>query len=274
MAFLPALAVGSFLNVMIYRLPLQLQYQWRNHAREWLNLPIPRDDESAPAPLGSSRSQCTHCLQTIAWYHNIPLVSYVGLRGKCAYCGQRISLRYPLVELLTAVTSVIVVWHFGWSSQTMAALLLTWTLIVLSFIDIDHHLLPDNIVLSVLWLGLLLSVIPVFSQPVAAIIGVAAGYLILWGVFWLFKLFTGKEGMGYGDFKLLALLGAWLGWHYLPQIILFSSLIGAVIGGGAVLLRRAKRHEPIPFGPYLALAGWIALLWGGEINAAYFAISG
>ncbi|MCK5356616.1 MAG: prepilin peptidase, partial [Methyloprofundus sp.] len=202
-------------------------------------------------------------------YQNIPLFSYLFLRGKCANCQTSISIRYPLVELLTGILSVVVAYQLGGHIATLFALLLTWVLVALSGIDIDHQLLPDNITLPMLWLGLFLSLFNVFTDPVSSIIGAMAGYLILWTIYWLFKLLTGKEGMGYGDFKLLALFGAWLGWQYLLLIILLSSLVGAIIGTSMIIFVQRDKNIPIPFGPYLAIAGWIALLWGSEINSLY-----
>ena len=200
---------------------------------------------------------------------NIPVISFLLLRGRCAACGQPISVRYPIVEATTGLLSLMVAWHFGVSWETVAALFLTWVLIALSLIDFDHQILPDSIVLPTLWLGLILSLFSVFSDAPAAIIGAVAGYLSLWSVFQLFRLITGKQGMGYGDFKLLAMFGAWLGWHSLFQIILLSSLVGAVVGLSLILFMGRDRSIPIPFGPYLATAGWISLLWGEQINSLY-----
>jgi leader peptidase (prepilin peptidase) / N-methyltransferase len=200
---------------------------------------------------------------------NIPIASYLWLRGKCSGCGAGISPRYPIIELVTALLSVAVAWHFGFGWQTAAGLLLTWSLISLTMIDFDHQLLPDSITLPLLWIGLICSLFGLFTDSHAAIIGALAGYLSLWSVYWLFKKVTGKEGMGFGDFKLLAMLGAWMGWQALPVIILLSSAVGAVIGIGLILLRGRDRNIPIPFGPYLAIAGWIALLWGEQITSAY-----
>jgi leader peptidase (prepilin peptidase) / N-methyltransferase len=267
------LLVGSFLNVVIYRLPVMMQKGWRKECTEYLGLstePLMEESFNLVLPL----SRCPGCNTPIKPYQNIPVISYIFLRGKCAKCKNPISLRYPIIEAFTALTSVIIAWHFGFTPQTGFALLLTWSLIALSFIDIDHQLLPDSITLPVLWLGLFLSLFGLFTDSHASIIGAIAGYLVLWGVFHLFKLLTGKEGMGYGDFKLLALFGAWLGWQYLPAIILLSSLVGAVIGIAMILFSRHDRNIPIPFGPYLAAAGWIALIWGADINQLYFKIAG
>ncbi|MDD1631300.1 MAG: A24 family peptidase, partial [Methylococcaceae bacterium] len=200
--------------------------------------------------------------------------SYLWLKGRCASCQQPISLRYPLVEALTAVVSIIVAWHFGYTPQAAFALGLTWVLIALTFIDLDHQLLPDNLTLPVLWLGLLLNLFSLYTDIQASVIGAIAGYMVLWLVYQLFKLVTGKEGMGYGDFKLLALFGAWLGWQYLPLIILLSSLVGALIGLSMIIIAKRDHNIPIPFGPYLAAAGWIALLWGNDLNQFYLATVG
>ncbi len=267
------LLVGSFLNVVIYRLPVMMQKNWRKDCQDYLGLEAEPQAEE-PFNLVFPLSRCPGCNTPIKPYQNIPVISYVFLRGKCAKCKNPISLRYPLIEAFTAATSFIIAWHFGFTPQTGFALLLTWSLIALSFIDIDHQLLPDSITLPVLWLGLLLSLFGLFTDSHASIIGAIAGYLVLWGVFHLFKLLTGKEGMGYGDFKLLALFGAWLGWQSLPAIILLSSLVGAVIGIAMIIFSRHDRNTPIPFGPYLAAAGWIALIWGADINQFYLKIAG
>ncbi len=230
--------------------------------------------EEEPFNLTFPLSRCPGCNTPIKPYQNIPVISYLFLKGQCATCGCRISMRYPIIEALTAVSSIIVAWHFGYTPQAAFALLLTWSLIALIFIDIDHQLLPDSITLPMLWLGLCLSLFNVFADAHASIIGAVAGYLALWAVFHLFKLATGKEGMGYGDFKLLALFGAWLGWQYLPIIILLSSLVGAVIGVGMIIFVKHDHNIPIPFGPYLAAAGWIALLWGNDLNQLYLTTVG
>jgi leader peptidase (prepilin peptidase) / N-methyltransferase len=267
------LLVGSFLNVVIYRLPVMMQKAWRKDCHDYLGL-VAEPQEQEPFNLVLPLSRCPGCNTPIKPYQNIPVISYVFLRGKCAKCKNPISLRYPIIEAFTALASVIIAWHFGFTPQTGFALLLTWSLIALSFIDIDHQLLPDSITLPVLWLGLFLSLFGFFTDSHASIIGAIAGYLVLWGVFQLFKLLTGKEGMGYGDFKLLALFGAWLGWQSLPAIILLSSLVGAVIGIAMIVFSRHERNTPIPFGPYLAAAGWIALIWGADINQLYMKMAG
>lgn len=270
---LVGLLVGSFLNVVIYRLPVMMQKSWRKDCQDYLGLNADLQTNE-PFNLVLPLSRCPGCNTPIKPYQNIPVISYVFLRGKCAKCKNPISLRYPLIEAFTAVTSFVIAWHFGFTPQTGFALLLTWSLIALSFIDIDHQLLPDSITLPALWLGLFLSVFDIFTDSHASIIGAIAGYLVLWGVFHLFKLLTGKEGMGYGDFKLLALFGAWLGWQSLPAIILLSSLVGAIIGIGMIIFSQHDRNTPIPFGPYLAAAGWIALIWGADINQFYLNIAG
>ena len=261
------LLVGSFLNVVIYRLPVMMNRQWKQECEEYLE--IDSEEQSSPFNLMLPLSRCPSCKTEIKSYQNIPVFSYLFLKGQCASCQTSISCRYPLIEAFTGLLSAIVAWHFGYSLALLFALLLTWSLIALSFIDIDHQLLPDSITLPVLWLGLFLSLFELYTDTQTSLIGAIAGYLSLWTVYQLFKLATGKEGMGFGDFKLLALLGAWLGWQYLPIIILISSLVGAVIGISMVILVKKDRHTPIPFGPYLAAAGWITLIWGEQINQVY-----
>lgn len=270
--FIIGLMVGSFLNVVIFRLPLMMNRTWRKECHEFLQL-APEPSEPAVNLLFPG-SHCPQCQTAIKAYQNIPILSFAVLRGKCAHCGHAISLRYPLIEALTGICSAMIAWHFGYGPALLWALILTWGLIAASFIDIDHQLLPDSITQPLLWLGLFLSLFPLYTDPSSSIIGAIAGYLTLWTVFQLFKLATGKEGMGYGDFKLLAVFGAWLGWQYLPIIILISSLVGAIIGIIRVILAKQDRNTPIPFGPYLATAGWIALLWGDEINQLYLHSSG
>ncbi len=266
------LLVGSFLNVVIYRLPVMMQASWRRDCHEFLQLPLAEETEVFNLMLPGSR--CPSCKTEIKAYQNIPVLSYLLLGGKCAHCGVTIAWRYPLIEAFTGLCSALVAWHFGYGLALPFSLLLTWSLIALSFIDIDQQLLPDSMTLPLVWLGLLLSVFGVFTDSHASIIGAVAGYLSLWSVYQLFKLLTGKEGMGYGDFKLLALFGAWLGWQYLPLIILLSSLVGAVVGVAMIVFRKHDAAKPIPFGPYLAMAGWLALMWGEEINALYLHASG
>ena len=266
--FVFGLLVGSFLNVVILRYPQRLMHDWRCQCRELLEIGGDDPDSSnAPPSLVVDRSHCPKCEARIAWYDNIPLISWLILRARCRACGERISLRYPLVELITAVLSVLVILQFGPSAQGLAALALTWTLIALTGIDFDHQLLPDQITLPLLWLGLILNLwLGLFVTLEEAVIGAVAGYGILWSVFQLFKLLTGKEGMGYGDFKLLGALGAWLGWAALPAIILIASLVGAIVGVLLIILARHGREVPIAFGPYLAAAGFVVLLYGDRIT--------
>ncbi|WAR44833.1 prepilin peptidase [Methylomonas rapida] len=265
--FVLGLLVGSFLNVVIYRLPVMMQRGWRRDCLEYLELPAEEQTEAFNLLWPGSR--CPVCKTEIKPYQNIPVFSYLWLRGKCAQCATPISPRYPLIEAFTAICSALVAWHFGYGLALLFGLVLTWSLIALSFIDIDHQLLPDSITLPMLWLGLFLSLFSIYTDSHASIVGAVAGYLSLWSVYHLFKLLTGKEGMGYGDFKLLAMLGAWMGWHYLPLIIILSSLVGAVIGIAMIVFRRCDAGQPIPFGPYLATAGWLALIWGDAINRLY-----
>ncbi len=267
------LAVGSFLNVVIHRLPQMLERGWKAECREYLGLEEDVSD-SEPLSLSKPRSRCPACGHAISALRNIPVISYLLLRGRCANCDTAIGVRYPLVELATAALSLAVAWHFGVTWQTLAGLIFTWVLVALAMIDLDTQLLPDQITLPFLWLGLFFNLFGVFTDLQSAVIGAIAGYLVLWVVFQLFRLLTGKEGMGFGDFKLLALFGAWFGWQTLPQIILIASVVGAVSGLGLILLRRHEQGNPIPFGPYLAVAGWIALLWGQQINQAYLRLSG
>jgi leader peptidase (prepilin peptidase)/N-methyltransferase len=315
-AFLLSLLVGSFLNVVIHRLPIMLDREWRAEAQQVLaeeassdapaapSSPLPaREPEQvslsfetpgavetpaeAPVPppatynLVTPRSACPHCGALIRAHQNIPVLSYLLLGGRCASCRARISPRYPAVELATALLSAAVAWRFGWHWQTLAALVLTWALIALTVIDYDHQILPDAITLPLLWLGLLLALAwrpglapPLPVSPASAIAGAAAGYFVLWAVYWLFKLVTGREGMGYGDFKLLAALGAWMGWQMLPVIILLSAASGAALGLALIVLRGRDRSHPMPFGPFLALAGWIAIMWGPQLVDGYLRYSG
>ena len=265
-ALLIALLVGSFLNVVIYRLPVMMQREWdamlKTEAGEAVE-PQPRFNLMTPG------SRCGHCGHQIRWYENIPVISWLLLRGRCSDCGTGISFRYPFVELLTGLSSAWIIWQFGLTVEGVALVLLTWALITLTFIDLDHHLLPDSITLPLLWLGLLINTQGVFTSLESAVYGAAAGYLILWSVYWLFKLLTGKEGMGYGDFKLLAAIGAWGGIKILPLVVLLSSVVGVILALLLIAFRRHQAQNPLPFGPYLAIAGWIALLWGEPIISAY-----
>ena len=242
-------------------------HEWRCQCRELLE--TGEEEEPAPPGLVLARSKCPGCSHQITAFENIPLLSYLFLRGKCSGCKQKISVRYPLVEALTGLAFMLVVWKFGITEQALYALVFTAFLVAMSGIDIDHQLLPDNMTLPLMWGGLLLSLNATYVDTVSSVIGAAAGYLVLWLIYHIFKIATGKEGMGYGDFKLLAAIGAWLGWQVLPQVILISSLVGAVTGILMLLFNRNRRGEPIPFGPFLATAGWIALIWGDEIRNAY-----
>ncbi|WP_275957828.1 prepilin peptidase [Rhabdochromatium marinum] len=283
------LLIGSFLNVVILRLPRIMELEWRRDCAELqasaasmaddqpqraAQAPAPSADDDQPLSLSRPASHCPACGHAIRAWENIPVLSYLLLRGRCSACHAPIALRYPLIESLTAVLSLMVVWQFGFSMQAAAALVFTWSMIALAVIDFDTQLLPDSITLPVLWLGLLLSLFGVFVEAETAIIGALAGYLSLWSVFQVFRLLTGREGMGRGDFKLLALFGAWMGWQALPQIILLSALPGALVGIALIALGRQQQRTPMPFGPFLAIAGWISLLWGATITDAYLRWSG
>ena len=259
--------IGSFLNVVILRVPPLLEYDWRCQCRELLDL----DPESANRPPGIvlSRSKCPACGHAIRAWENVPIVSYLVLRGKCSACTAPISIRYPAVELATAILFTVTLWHFGPTFQGATALALTACLVAMAGIDMDHQLLPDNLTLPLMWAGILLSLWSVHTDLESSIIGAMTGYLVLWSIYHLFRLLTGKEGMGYGDFKLLAALGAWLGWQMLPLIVLFSSVVGAVVGLALMGSGRLKRDKPMPFGPFIAAAGWIALIWGKQVLDFY-----
>ena len=272
LVFLFSLLIGSFLNVLVYRLPKMMHRDWEMQARQVLSLE--QADHEAIFNLVLPNSSCPHCGHENNALENIPLLSWLALGGKCSACRAPISTRYPLVELACGLISAYIAWHFGFTWQTAGMLLLSWSLLALSLIDADHQLLPDDLVLPMLWLGLILNSFNLFTSLPAALWGAVAGYLSLWSVYWLFKLLTGKEGMGHGDFKLLAMLGAWGGWQVLPLTILLSSLVGAVLGVILLKVRNAKTSTPLPFGPYLALAGWIALIWGDQITSAYLQIAG
>ena len=261
-----SLAIGSFLNVVIHRLPKMLERQWHDELAELNSQPRaskPRYNLVAP------RSQCPACGHQIRALENIPLVSYIALGGKCSACEARISPRYPLVEALTGVLSGYVAWRFGFTWTTAAALLFVWAMIALAFIDLDTFYLPDDITLPLIWAGLLVNSGGIFVDLQSAVMGAIAGYLVLWVVFWGYKFATGREGMGYGDFKLLAAIGAWLGWKMLPVVILLSSFVGAVVGISLIIFARHARNVPIPFGPYLVLGGLIALFWGDALVRYY-----
>lgn len=262
------LLVGSFLNVVIYRLPVMLDREWRADCRQLLDageVVKPTDRFNLLVPL----SHCPNCGHRVRAHENVPVLSYLLLKGRCAQCGWRIPLRYPLVELVTGGVSAVVAWHFGAGAAGVGALLLTWSLIALTFIDLDTQLLPDVITLPFLWLGLAFNLSATFASLTDAVLGAMLGYGLLWSVFQLFRLITGKEGMGFGDFKLLAMLGAWQGWQVLPVIVLLSSVVGAIVGTGLMLARGHDRNVPIPFGPYIAMAGWVSLLWGQDLMRAY-----
>lgn len=266
LAALFGLAVGSFLNVVIHRLPKMMERQWRAECAELDGKETPSGERYT---LVVPRSRCPACAQPITALQNIPVVSYLVLGGKCAACKTRISPRYPFVEILSGVLAGFAAWRFGPTLAGAGAILFVWAMIALTFIDLDTFYLPDDITLPLLWAGLLCNLANAHTDLQSAVIGAAGGYLALWSVFWAFKFATGKEGMGYGDFKLLAAIGAWLGWKILPLVILLSSLVGAVIGIGLMIFARHGRETPIPFGPYLAIAGVIALFFGDTINRQY-----
>lgn len=264
------LLIGSFLNVVIHRLPKMMQRESDNYVAHESGVPLPHTDRYN---LMMPRSACPHCDHRITAAENIPVVSYLFLRGKCSECKAPISIRYPLIEILSGALSAVLIWHFGSGVAGLAALLFAYLLIAMTFIDADTQLLPDDLTLPLLWCGLLLNLNGTFVSLNDAVIGAAAGYLSLWSVYWLFKLATGKEGMGYGDFKLLAALGAWMGWKMLPVIILLSSLVGAIVGISLIVFARRGRNIPIPFGPYLATAGMIAMLYGEQLVRTYLGFS-
>lgn len=268
-----ALFVGSFLNVVIFRLPRMMQNAWLEECRLYLGLKAPLQ-EPEQLSLAFPASHCTQCKKKLKPWHNIPLLSYLFLRGRCSYCKASISLRYPVVELLSAVASVYLAWQFGVTWFTLGALVFTWILISLTFIDLDFHLLPDQLTLGLLWIGLFCSLFNLFCSSHDAILGALAGYLIFALVELTFKLFTGKTGMGQGDFKLLAALGAFLGWQRLPIVILLASFIGIIFGVTHMFIRREFKSVPLPFGPYLAVAGWVSFIWGTEILSAYWQFVG
>jgi leader peptidase (prepilin peptidase) / N-methyltransferase len=261
-----SLMVGSFLNVVIHRLPKMLEREWRNELAELNGQQTP---PFPPYNLVVPRSQCPACGRQISAFENIPVVSYLLLRGKCSACKANISPRYPVVEALTGILSGYIAWRYGFTWQTAAALIFAWAMIALAFIDLDTFYLPDDITLPLVWAGLIVNMRGTFVDLQSAVIGAVAGYLALWLVFWAYKFATGKEGMGYGDFKLLAAIGAWLGWKMLPVIILLSSFVGAAVGIGLIVFARHGRHVPIPFGPYLVLGGLTALFWGDALIKFY-----
>ncbi len=274
--FLFGLLIGSFLNVVMIRVPALLEYDWRCQCHELLALESGKTAEVEERPPGviRGRSRCPKCGHQITALENIPLLSYLFLKGRCSACRASISLRYPAVELLTGILFVVTIWHFGPTLQGLSALALTAVLIVLTGIDAEHQLLPDNFTMPLLWLGILVNLFEVHASLTDSVVGAIAGYLALWLVYHLFKVITGKEGMGYGDFKLLGALGAWLGWQMLPLIILLSSLVGAVFGLTLMAMGKLQRDKPMPFGPFIAAAGWIALIWGRQIIDAYQSFGG
>lgn len=264
---LVGLLVGSFLNVVIHRLPKMMEHGWRMQCAE-----LHEHTENSAHPvynLVTPRSACPHCGHRITALENIPVLSYLFLRGKCSKCGAAISMRYPVVELLAGLLSAYAAWHFGYGLAAVSAILFIWAMIALTYIDFDTQLLPDDITLPLLWLGIIFNMFNAFTSLNNAVAGAIAGYLVLWSVYWLFKLITGKEGMGYGDFKLLAAIGAWLGWPMLPLVIMLSSVVGAVVGITLILVARHGRNIPIPFGPYLAGGALIALFWGPQLTQSY-----
>jgi leader peptidase (prepilin peptidase)/N-methyltransferase len=272
---LAGLCVGSFLNVVAYRLPIMMEIAWRrdreSHAGE---SSVPPQARGARFDLIWPRSACPSCSAPIAAWHNIPVVSYLWLKGRCAACAAPVSKRYPIVEVLAAALGLVVAYEFGPTWHTVAALGFTWALLALALVDYDTQLLPDSITLPLMWAGILLSLVtvdgaPLFTDLRSSVLGAAAGYSSLWAVYQLFKLVTGKEGMGHGDFKLLAAVGAWLGWQLLPVVILVSAAVGSIVGISLIVFGGRSRHAAIPFGPYLAAAAWIALLWGRDLMAWY-----
>ncbi|CAG0973698.1 leader peptidase (prepilin peptidase) / N-methyltransferase [Methylophilaceae bacterium] len=266
------LMIGSFLNVAIYRLPKMMEHEWIRNCRE-LQQDAAAGDVPPPAKynLVVPRSACPACGHNIAAWENIPIVSYLLLRGKCSACKTPISIRYPLVEALTGLLAGVIAWQFGVTGIALAAMIFAFALVALTFIDFDTHLLPDDITLPLLWIGIIVNMNNGFTDLQSSVIGAMAGYLILWSIYWLFKIVTGKEGMGYGDFKLLAAIGAWFGWQLLPAVLLLSSIVGSVIGIGLIVLAKHGREMPIPFGPYLALGGIAALFWGTQLSRLYLA---
>ncbi|MEP0356708.1 A24 family peptidase [Paraglaciecola sp.] len=281
--FVISLLVGSFLNVVIYRLPVMMEKGWKAEIDEYLLSQNETNQANASQAVDANTSTpetfnlvkpdstCPKCQHKIRAWENIPVISWLALGGKCSQCKSPIPIRYPLVELATGLLSALVAWHFGCGLAAVAAVVATWLLVAMTFIDLDTMLLPDQLTLPLLWMGLLLSINTTFVTPADAIIGGAVGYLSLWSIYWAFKLLTGKEGMGYGDFKLLAAIGAWVGWQHLPVVILLSSLVGALVGISLLSLQGKDKSQPIPFGPYLAAAGWLTLIFGDGLVAQYWA---
>lgn len=264
------LVIGSFLNVVIYRLPIMMERDWREQCESLLGIQQQSEKVTSKSyNLIQPRSCCPHCGKLITAFNNIPVISFLILKGKCSNCGKPISIRYPVVEILCAALTGINAAYFGLQIEVIFACLLTWALISLTFIDIEHQILPDDITLPFLWIGISCNMFNLFTDIYSSVTGTIAGYGSLWLIYVIFKLFTGKEGMGYGDFKLTAMLGSWLGWQVLPLVILLSSLLGAVVGIGMILFAEHDRKTPIPFGPFLAISGWVALIWGEDITRYY-----
>jgi len=277
-AFIVGSVVGSFLNVVIYRLPVSLFADWHQQAREFLIErgelePTENTETQKKFNIAFPASHCPVCKANVKAIHNIPILSYVLLRGRCNNCSVKISPRYPIVETVTGLLTTFVVAKLGVTLEAGLLCIMTWCLISLTMIDIDHTLLPDHITLPLMWIGLLANTFGAFTDLKSAVLGTVVGYLSLWSIYWLFKLLRNKEGMGYGDFKLLAALGAWMGWQALPMIIILSSLVGAIIGIGGILILGKDKNKPIPFGPYLAIAGWIAFFWGDALMTSYLQFS-
>lgn len=268
-AGLLGLVVGSFLNVVIHRLPRMMEQDWQCQCAELRGETLP---PAEPLTLAQPRSRCPHCGHQIKALENIPLLSWLLLRGKCSACRAAISIRYPVIEVVSGALTAYAAWHFGFGWAAFGAIAFIWAMIALTGIDFDTQLLPDSITLPLLWLGLLFNLFGTYTSLASAVIGAMAGYLSLWSVYWGFKLATGKEGMGFGDFKLLAAIGAWLGWQILPLTILLSSFVGAIVGIGLIVFTRHGRNIPIPFGPYLAAAGLIALFWGKSLTQTYLGL--
>ncbi|MCH8533261.1 MAG: A24 family peptidase [Saccharospirillum sp.] len=265
------LLVGSFLNVVIYRLPVMMQRAWQREAEAMQAVDSGEEAQAEPVPfnLVTPNSTCPKCGHKIKPWENVPIISYLFLRGRCSNCKTRISPRYPIIEAVTGLLSALIAWQFGFGIETAALLVFVWSLVALTMIDVDHQLLPDSLTLPLLWLGLLLNLTEVFTPLSSAVIGAVAGYLSLWSIYWAFKLLTGKEGMGYGDFKLFAAFGAWFGWSALPLIILLSSLVGAVVGIAMIVLMGRDKQIPIPFGPYLCGAALVYVFWGEALMNWY-----
>ena len=262
------LIVGSFLNVVIYRLPKMMEWDWHEQCCDLLEIKNEKREEQRVSLLFPG-SSCPVCHHKITALENIPVISYLYLKGRCKSCKTKISPQYPIIEILTGLTSAYVAWHFGFTLQALFAVLLTWALICLSIIDLEHSLLPDDITLTFLWLGLACNIFGIFTDIYSSLIGAMLGYSVLWIIFMSFKIVTGKEGMGYGDFKLLSLLGAWFGWQYLPLVILLSSIAASLIGIAMIIFRGREKSAAFPFGPYLAIAGWVTLIWGEELIGIY-----